>query len=154
MLAARTGNMESVNVLLRRGAGVDARENTRGQTALMWAATEGHADVVRALIDRGADVNRASRFQLVAEQGFGGGGRGKAGAPKDVLPGMTRRSRRFKRREPSTRSFRYCWTSKRSFLPRSCWLGSTKNSCRSTSKETTVPPLKMFWRGFDRANNS
>jgi ankyrin repeat protein len=39
----------------------NARENWHAQTALMWAASEGHADVVRVLLDRGADPNATSR---------------------------------------------------------------------------------------------
>src|SRR6184192_2024275 len=42
--------------LLSHGAAVHAKDDRRGQTALMWAAAEGHADVVQALIDAGADV--------------------------------------------------------------------------------------------------
>ena len=38
-----------------RRAVVDAKDDRRGQTALMWAAAEGHAPVVRALLDAGAD---------------------------------------------------------------------------------------------------
>jgi ankyrin repeat protein len=55
MTAARTGSLASVKALLARGAIVDAKDDRRGQTALMWAAAEGHADVVQALIDAGAD---------------------------------------------------------------------------------------------------
>src|SRR5262249_10228108 len=33
----------------------------RGQTPLMWAAAEGHTDVVQALIARGADVHARSK---------------------------------------------------------------------------------------------
>ena len=43
-----------VKALLARGADVNARER-RGQTALMWAAAEGHAEVVEALLRAGAD---------------------------------------------------------------------------------------------------
>ncbi len=56
MTAARTGSLASVKTLLARGARVDSKDERRGQTALMWAAAEGHADVVQALIDAGADV--------------------------------------------------------------------------------------------------
>ncbi|HYZ84792.1 MAG TPA: ankyrin repeat domain-containing protein, partial [Bryobacteraceae bacterium] len=56
MLAARSGNVEAVKVLLARGANLNSRERL-GQTALMWAAAEGHTAVVRALIDAGADVD-------------------------------------------------------------------------------------------------
>ena len=50
MLAARAGNVEAVKMLLARGADVNSRERL-GQTALMWAAAEGHTAVMRALID-------------------------------------------------------------------------------------------------------
>ena len=62
MAAARTGVVDSVEALLRHGAaaGVDAREGWRGQTALMWAAAEGHAAVVGPLAAAGADVDARS----------------------------------------------------------------------------------------------
>ena len=62
MAAARTGVVDSVTVLLRHGAGVgvDAREGWRGQTALMWAAAEGHAPVVAPLVAAGANVDAHS----------------------------------------------------------------------------------------------
>ena len=51
MTAARAGDAESVRVLLAAGGLPDATENWHGQTALMWAAIENHADVVQ-LLDR------------------------------------------------------------------------------------------------------
>ncbi len=62
MAAARTGVVDSVEALLGYGtaAGVDAREGWRGQTALMWAAAEGHAAVVAPLAAAGADVDARS----------------------------------------------------------------------------------------------
>lgn len=62
MVAARTGVVDSVTALLRHGAdaGIDAREGWRGQTALMWAAAEGHAAVVAPLAAAGADVDARS----------------------------------------------------------------------------------------------
>jgi uncharacterized protein len=56
MTASRTGNLVAVKSLINHGARVDAKDERRGQTALMWAAAEGHADVVQALIDADADV--------------------------------------------------------------------------------------------------
>jgi ankyrin repeat protein len=56
MTAARTGSLPSVRALLSHGALVDGKEEERGQTALMWAAAEGHAAVVQALIAAKADV--------------------------------------------------------------------------------------------------
>jgi ankyrin repeat protein len=55
MTAARAGNLDAVRVLLDLGADVNARENYKGQTALMWAAAERHPAVVRLLLERGAD---------------------------------------------------------------------------------------------------
>ena len=55
MTAARTGALASVKALVSRGASVDSKDDRRGQTALMWAAAEGHAAVVQALIDADAD---------------------------------------------------------------------------------------------------
>jgi ankyrin repeat protein len=49
-----------VRLLLEHGADVEAAEQWHGQTALMWAAIENHADVVNALIENGAQVDRAS----------------------------------------------------------------------------------------------
>ena len=42
-------------------ADVNAREGWYGQTALMWAAAEGHTAVVQLLIEAGADVAAVSR---------------------------------------------------------------------------------------------
>src|SRR6476659_7437447 len=55
MTAARAGNVDAVRLLLDRGADVNAREQYKGQTALMWAAAERHPAVVKLLLDRGAD---------------------------------------------------------------------------------------------------
>lgn len=60
MTAARAGDAASVKTLLAHGGLPDATENWHGQTALMWAAIENHAEVVQLLLDAGADVNRAS----------------------------------------------------------------------------------------------
>ena len=61
MTAARSGSAKTVALLLGRGATVDAREQTRAQTALMWAVAENHDDVVSVLIKAGADVKARSR---------------------------------------------------------------------------------------------
>jgi ankyrin repeat protein len=64
MTAARTGALPVVKTLLSHGAAVDSKEERRGQTALIWAAAEGHATVVQALIDAGAD------FRIRLQSGF------------------------------------------------------------------------------------
>jgi ankyrin repeat protein len=55
MTAARVGTLASVKALLGRGAKVDSKDEKHQQTALMWAAAEGHAPVVEMLIEVGAD---------------------------------------------------------------------------------------------------
>ena len=91
MTAARTGRLGPVTALLARGADVHAKVQGMGrqdgagatkflarmadptifdfrakteQTALVWAVAEGHADVVDALIQAGAE------FQMTLESGF------------------------------------------------------------------------------------
>ena len=39
----------------------NARDNWHAQTALIWAAAEGHTEVVRVLLEGGADVNAATQ---------------------------------------------------------------------------------------------
>lgn len=55
MTAARTGKVGAVRALVARGAVVNAKEPRRGQTALMWAAADGHVEVIEELIKAGAD---------------------------------------------------------------------------------------------------
>ena len=60
MRAARAGRVGAVRALLRHGAKVDAAEQWRGQTALMWAAIEGNAAAVLELVAAGGDVHARS----------------------------------------------------------------------------------------------
>ena len=57
---AHAGKVEAARVLIAHGASIDAGESWRGQTPLMWAAAQGHPDMMRALIEAGADVNARS----------------------------------------------------------------------------------------------
>jgi ankyrin repeat protein len=61
MNCARTGNAASVRTLIAAGALVNAKENARDQTALMWAAAEAHPEAVQALLEAGADFRARSR---------------------------------------------------------------------------------------------
>jgi ankyrin repeat protein len=60
MTAARSGNVDVVKSLLTRGANVNLKDSSRGQTALMWAVAYRHPAVVRILIEHGADVHARS----------------------------------------------------------------------------------------------
>jgi ankyrin repeat protein len=57
---AHTGNVDAAKALLAHGAKADAGDSWRGQTPLMWAAAQGHAGMVRVLVEAGADVNARS----------------------------------------------------------------------------------------------
>ena len=55
-VATRHGHANIVELLLQRGAGVDAA-TAMGRTALHFAAEEGRLEVARLLLDRGADLH-------------------------------------------------------------------------------------------------
>jgi uncharacterized protein len=57
MAVARSGNVEAARRLLDAGADVNAREDWGGQSALMWAAAQRQADMVKFLASRGADLD-------------------------------------------------------------------------------------------------
>jgi len=56
MLAARTGNVAVARLLVQHGADVNKRESYRDQSAVMWAAAQGHADMVAFLVLQKADL--------------------------------------------------------------------------------------------------
>ena len=57
MTAARTGNAATVRMLLEQGANPNNRENSRGQTALMWAAGHNNVDAIRVMAEFNVKVN-------------------------------------------------------------------------------------------------
>lgn len=66
MTCAGSGSAEAAQILIARGADVNAREPRQNQTALMWAAAEGHVDVVRTLIEHKADLQAHTRKGFTA----------------------------------------------------------------------------------------
>src|SRR5207248_11121897 len=60
MTASRTGALDAIKLLLERGATVDATENVRKQTALMWAVAEDHREGVKLLLQYKANINARS----------------------------------------------------------------------------------------------
>lgn len=83
MAAARSGSVEAVESLLSRGADVNAREQTRGQTALMWAVANRHPAVTRVLLEAGADVEARSE---VRTRVYNMGGSRSAGSASQGIP--------------------------------------------------------------------
>lgn len=55
MLAASNNHSGIVGRLLGKGASINHRERTRGWTALIWAAKQGHTETVEVLLRHGAD---------------------------------------------------------------------------------------------------
>jgi len=61
MTCASTGSLEGVKLLLAHGADANVKENQEGQTALMWAVADKQPEIVRALVERGADVHARAK---------------------------------------------------------------------------------------------
>ena len=55
---AKRGDLEAVSRLLESGVDVDMEDNKPHATALMWAAHEGYPDIVRLLIEHGAEIDK------------------------------------------------------------------------------------------------
>lgn len=70
MFAARSGSVAAIRVLLDFKADVNAKETLRGTTGLMWAADQRHAEVVRELAQRGADVAAASKLDTKGNRAY------------------------------------------------------------------------------------
>ena len=71
MAAARTGNPEIVRLLIEHGADVSAKGEEYGETALIWAVEENHADAAKVLIAHGADVNERTNPLVRSKDRFG-----------------------------------------------------------------------------------
>ena len=57
---AHSGNVDAAKALLAHGASVNAGDSWRGQTPLMWAAAQKHPQMIKVLLEAGADVNARS----------------------------------------------------------------------------------------------
>jgi ankyrin repeat protein len=68
MAAARAGSVPAVRLLLARGVDVNTAETFQNTTALMWAAAEGHREVVDLLIEAGADPNRQAHVTSLSKR--------------------------------------------------------------------------------------
>jgi ankyrin repeat protein len=66
LACAQRGAVPAVQLLIARGADVNAKDSFRGQTPLMWAAAENHADLVKVLLAAGAAVDARSNGNFTA----------------------------------------------------------------------------------------
>jgi ankyrin len=80
MAASRVGNLDAVRVVLDRAVNVDATDAQFQETALMVAVRENHPQVVKLLLELGANVNARTRVGITppfilpnAVPGFGHG---------------------------------------------------------------------------------
>jgi uncharacterized protein len=57
MAAARSGKVDAAKALLAAGADINAKETWGGQNAIMWAAAQSQADMVKFLASKDANLN-------------------------------------------------------------------------------------------------
>ena len=75
MFACTGPNLKLISLLHRRGAKINDIDSHESWTPLMFAAAEGHRDVVRFLLDNGADpraadVDGETAAQFAYSRGF------------------------------------------------------------------------------------
>ena len=93
MVAAASGEVEAVRVLIEGGADVNAKDGVRLQTPLMYAAAANRPAVIALLASKGADLkatNKVSDLANLSREGAGFGGNPQVpggGAPGQGGPG-------------------------------------------------------------------
>jgi uncharacterized protein len=75
--AVKAGQLEAARTMLDRGTPVATRDKKHAATALMWAAHEGHVELVQLLLDRGARIDERKHsgetaLWFAAQQGHAG----------------------------------------------------------------------------------
>jgi ankyrin repeat protein len=86
MTAAQSGDLRAVTMLLKAGADVNAQEQVRGQTALIWAVSRQHPEIVKALVEGGANLQaRSSVRTQVVNRGGDGNNAGTSANPPDIF---------------------------------------------------------------------
>jgi len=68
MIISRTSNIDAAKLLISKRANVNAVEQWRGQTPLMWAAAENQPAMVKLLIEHGAKVDARSSINTWERQ--------------------------------------------------------------------------------------
>jgi ankyrin repeat protein len=88
MVAAASGDVESVRTLLDHGAEINGRDGVRWQTPVMYAAANNRAAVIELLASKGADLTLTSKVSDLANlsrEGAGFGGNPQVpGGPRPV----------------------------------------------------------------------
>jgi ankyrin repeat protein len=76
--ASTVGDTKGVARLLAQQISVNARDERFGRTALMWAAQNGHIEVMHLLLDRGAEIDASAQDGETALMLAAGDGRAEA----------------------------------------------------------------------------
>jgi ankyrin repeat protein len=88
MVAAASGDVDSVRTLLDNGAEINGRDGVRWQTPVMYAAANNRAAVIELLASKGADLTLTSKVSDLANlsrEGAGFGGNPQVpGGPRPV----------------------------------------------------------------------
>jgi len=88
--AGHSAGGQQVGMLLSHDAKVNAKENTMGENALMWAAAENHPEAVKALLEGGADINAGSTVLSLAPFKWVTSGMVSTTLPRGGLPARSR----------------------------------------------------------------
>jgi ankyrin repeat protein len=96
MVAAASGELEAVTVLVDNGAEVNGKDGVRLQTPLMYAAASNRAAVIEYLASKGADLKATSKVSDLSNLSREGAGFG--GNPQGGLPGA--QNAQAQRRQP------------------------------------------------------
>ena len=96
MAVARSGKVDAARLLLDARADINAKETWGGQSALMWAAAQSQAEMVKFLASKGADLNERGMVRQWERKII------KEPRPKDMNKGgftalHLRRARRLRR---------------------------------------------------------
>jgi uncharacterized protein len=70
MIVARSTSVAAARLLLDHGANVNAKEQQKNQTALMWAAAQSQPEIVKELVKRGAEVNTRATVNNTATASY------------------------------------------------------------------------------------
>jgi ankyrin repeat protein len=64
--AAMKGDIKRLNYCLTKGADIESTDLKYGATSLMWAAHEGHTDILHRLLEKGAQINSQQKLGRTA----------------------------------------------------------------------------------------
>ncbi len=64
--SAKHGDLQTIDAIIKSGFPLNSREQSSGATAIIMASRHGHTDVVRALLNAGADVQTQDNKDMTA----------------------------------------------------------------------------------------